>query len=856
MRFTHGGNLRALAQSAGCDLSEILDFSASINPFGPPEWLREEISRSVTGLAHYPDPECRELVESACARFCVEPAEVVAGNGSTEVLFALARALRPNRALIPVPAYTDYARACLAAGVHVHDLALSPEDGFAPDFQAIGREIQPGDAVFLGRPNNPTGIGFSRCGLQALAEDNPCATFIIDEAFIDFTGRRSLIAERPENVVVVYSLTKMFAIPGLRVGLGFMAHETAEGVRRAILPWSVGSTAQAVGSRALADTEFVARSRDGVGELRAGLAARLRELPGLSVYPGEANYLLCRLEGRDAGGVAESLLHRHRIAVRVCDDFVGLGSGWIRLAVRSGAENERLVLALGEVLGGQGRAARPTRRKIPAIMVQGTGSNAGKSVIAAALCRILQQDGLNPAPFKAQNMSLNSFVTRDGREMGRAQVTQAAACRREPDARMNPVLLKPGSDIGSQVIVMGRHVGNMSVAEYTAYKPEAWKIVTEAYASLSSEAGAMVLEGAGSPAEINLKAHDIVNMRMAEHAGAAVLLAGDIDRGGVFAHFTGTMELLSERERALVGGFVINRFRGDETLLDSALADITRRTGKPFFGVLPYVFDLGLPEEDSVTFKDAPSSESRAADRPVTVALVDLPRISNFTDMDALRAEPDVHVRVVRRAKDLDEADPPDALVIPGSKSVAHDLEHLRREGVAQKISALAGKCEIVGLCGGYQMLGRRISDHGGLESVQKSVPGMGLLPVETELAPGKTLARVQAEYVATGEAMRGYEIHHGQTRALDGAVLAVRASDGRAVGHADATGMVWGTYLHGAFDADAFRRSFVNRLRRRKGLGPIHGGTAFGVEAALDSLAGLVRDRLDMQRIYNLMGL
>jgi cobyric acid synthase CobQ/L-threonine-O-3-phosphate decarboxylase len=853
MRFTHGGNLRALAERAGCAPEDILDFSASINPLGPPEWLREELSRAVSGLAHYPDPDCVELVRSACARFGVDAAEVVCGNGSTEALFALLRALGPERALIPVPAYTDYARASLAAGVEVAEFAMDESSGFAWDFEALSRAVKPGDAVFLGRPNNPTGAGFSRRAFLDLAAAHPRATFIVDEAFIDFTARRSIAPERPDNAVVLYSLTKMFSVPGLRVGLGFAEPGAAARIRGEIPPWSVSSLAQAAGARALTDAGFVQASRRRLRGAAAKLARDLRAL-GAEVLPSEANFMLFRFEGRDAAGLADELLLRRRIAVRACGDFGGLGPEWLRVAVRTGEENAGLVEALAEALGAPEPRVRKKRRT-PAIMVQGAGSNAGKSVIAAALCRILLQDGLSPAPFKSQNMSLNSFVTRDGREMGRAQAVQAAACRLAPDSRMNPVLLKPGSDTGSQVIVMGRPVGRMNVAEYLAYKPEAWKAAAAAYDELAAEYGVMVLEGAGSPAEINLKSHDIVNMRMAGYAGARVLLAADIDRGGVFAQFAGTMELLSERERGMVGGYVINRFRGDETLLAPALAAIARRTGTPFLGVLPYVEDLGLPEEDSVSFKDGfPDGSGEGA--AIDVALIDLPRISNFTDMDALRAEPDVRVRVVRRAADLDPADPPDALVIPGSRSVAHDLDRLRQEGLDERIAALAGKSEIVGLCGGYQMLGTRILDPGGLESDRGSVPGLGLLPIESELAAGKTLAQAEAAHVPTGEAVRGYEIHHGVTRAHAGAVPVLTSPDGRVIGHANEDGLVWGTYLHGVFDAGGFRRAFVNRLRRRKGLVEIAEPAAFDLDAALDRLAALVRERLDMERIYGLIGI
>lgn len=315
----------------------------------------------------------------------------------------------------------------------------------------------------------------------------------------------------------------------------------------------------------------------------------------------------------------------------------------------------------------------------PALMLQGTSSNAGKSILTAAFCRILLQDGYRVAPFKAQNMALNSHVTADGLELGRAQAVQAAACRLDVDVRMNPVLLKPNSDTGSQVVVMGRPVGNMRVREYMAYKPVAFDAARAAYDSLAADVDVMVLEGAGSPAEVNLKAHDIVNMAMARHAEAKVLLVGDIDRGGVFASLVGTMELLDPWERDLVAGFVLNKFRGDATLLSPAYDVVTGRTGKPFLGVVPWLHDLGLPDEDSVSFRE--TLAGRAPDVPagggmLDIVLVDLPHISNFTDLDALRREPDVAVRVVRSPEQLGS---PDAIILPGSKNTLGD------RGITQK---------------------------------------------------------------------------------------------------------------------------------------------------------------------------
>jgi adenosylcobyric acid synthase len=494
----------------------------------------------------------------------------------------------------------------------------------------------------------------------------------------------------------------------------------------------------------------------------------------------------------------------------------------------------------------------------PAIMFQGTSSNAGKSVLAAGFCRMLLQDGFRPAPFKSQNMSLNSFVTLDNGEMGRAQVTQAQACGLEPDVRMNPVLLKPSSDVGSQVIIMGRPVGVMRVREYVDYKPEAFAAAREAYAELAEGHDVMVLEGAGSPAEVNLKAHDIVNMNMAAYAGATVLLVGDIDRGGVFAHLVGTMALLEAWERELVAGFVLNRFRGDPSLLDPALEITTRRTGKPFFGVVPHIPDLGLPEEDSVSFKQARPSKARNGEH-IHVVLVDIPHISNFTDMDALAAEPDVWCGVAREARDLDTDPLPDAVILPGSKNTIQDLLHLRESGMAEAILALArsGRTEIVGICAGFQMLGERIADPLGLESGTPTVDGLGLLPLVTELAREKHLTRTTARHAASCLTLQGYEIHHGRTVLLEGAAASpcLVQEDGSILGHG--SGLVWGSYLHGVFDDDRFRRWFVDGLRERKGLAPLDRVVApYSIEPALDRLARTMREHLDWRSIYSLLGL
>ncbi len=528
-------------------------------------------------------------------------------------------------------------------------------------------------------------------------------------------------------------------------------------------------------------------------------------------------------------------------------------------AVRAGRENKLLDDTPQDPLRVErSPASARTRRaaRARALMFQGTSSNAGKSVLTAALCRILLQDGVRVAPFKAQNMSLNSFVTRDGGEMGRAQVVQAQACRLDPDVRMNPILLKPSSGTGSQVILRGQPLGNMQPRQYGDYNREAFAAVTECYDSLASEFDVIVLEGAGSPGEVNLKQRDIVNMRMARHAEAPVLLVGDIDRGGVYAAFVGTMAVLDEWERALVAGFVVNRFRGDAALLEPAHDYMLSHTGRPVLGVVPFLTDLNLPEEDSVEFKNHAFDPvgAPAADQ-VHVAVVDLPHISNFTDLDALRLEPDVHLSIARSPGDLRGAD---AVILPGSKNVIADLMELREHGLVDALLALhaKGQAEVVGICGGYQMLGERIRDPHGVESDAGTVPGLSLLPVTTELAADKTLTRAVGTHCESGCGVRGYEIHHGQTGGTEHGPL-LQLIDGGEDGCVSADGRVWGTYLHGIFDADEFRRWFIDRLRVRRGLPP-HGKVqiCYDIEPALDRVAQVVRASLDMERVYRLLGL
>lgn len=895
----HGGNVHGLARKLGLRIGELLDFSANINPLGPPEWLRPLISREVENLAHYPDPFASALVDAIADRYRVPAESVLVANGTTELLYQLPRLLGRDRAIIPCPSYIDYARVMDLAGMDVQPLLLSSEQGFVLDLGELDRLLTGGELVVIGTPSNPTGTLVVSDALIALAGAHPATLFLVDEAFLDFVEGGTSVASGADNILSLHSLTKFYAIPGLRLGFGIFPPAIAGLLRDHLPPWTVNTLAQAVGVRALSDREYGTKSRAVCQRLRSGLIRELRRIPALQVFDSVANYLLVRLvDGCAAEPMARRLLER-RIMIRTCANYVGLDRSYFRVAVRTEPENRVLLQALDQILqphpvtsaskfprrGGAGwdNGGQPVKRsrsplspfpvraekssggsrgffqrpsalkRARPLMFQGTSSNAGKSVLTAAFCRILLQDGVRVAPFKAQNMSLNSFVTLDGLEMGRAQVVQAQAARLDPDVRMNPVLLKPNSDTGSQVVIRGRPVGNMDVMAWLRYKDVARRAAHAAYDSLASEYEVILLEGAGSPGEVNLKRHDIVNMGMARHAQAPVLLVGDIDRGGVYASFVGTMEVLNQWERALVAGFVVNRFRGQASLLQSAHDYVLAHTGREVLGVVPYLKDLGLPEEDSVSFKDGLFRGERPTGEHVEIVVIGLPHISNFTDIEPLAAEPDVHLRVVERAEQLGR---PQAIILPGSKNVIHDQMALVSSGLAAAIRqrALEG-CEIVGICGGYQILGTTIEDPLAIESDQGACNGLGLLAMTTVLAADKRLTRQQGVHGASGLPVYGYEIHHGRTRSDLPPVLFF--DDGGSCGAGDAGGRVWGSYLHGIFDSDPFRRWFVNRLRQGKGLTPLSGIPApYDLEPAFDRLAAIVRESVDMNRIHRLLGL
>ncbi len=488
-------------------------------------------------------------------------------------------------------------------------------------------------------------------------------------------------------------------------------------------------------------------------------------------------------------------------------------------------------------------------------MIQGTASHVGKSVLTAGFCRLFARRGLSVAPFKAQNMALNSYVTLDGGEIGRSTAFAARAAGIEPTIEMNPVLLKPSSETGCQVVLLGKPVRAMDTPEYYQYQRTVLPVIESSLLLLRQLFDIVVMEGAGCPAEINLMDRDIANMKAAAIADAPVLLVGDIERGGVFASLYGTLALLPPDDRWRIKGLVINKFRGDPSLLSSGLAFLERECGVPVLGVLPYLRDLVVEEEDSVSLDESVCDE-RASDTQASISVIKLPHISNFTDFDPLRREPGMHIRYVGSVKNWGS---PDLVILPGTKSTMHDLDWMRQTGLADRLMRFAGSGgKVLGICGGFQMLGRTIEDVCGIESRSTTVAGLGLLDVETRFVPQKTLRRVSAcgcnGWIA-GARFAGYEVHQGIAfagRVLPFAAIEDGALDGMLDGAVGDTGLVAGTYVHGLFDSPQTRAA----LRRWLGVPERRVDVSSNEpESVFDRLADCLEQNLDIGRVLDMIG-
>ncbi|TGJ99483.1 cobyric acid synthase [Leptospira semungkisensis] len=856
----HGGNLERMANLAGVSSSEILDFSANLNPLGFPDWVRPLIHSKISDLAFYPDPNYTQTKKALQEFWDIPTNEIVLGNGASELIYAFPKILNFDLAILGTPSYLDYKKAIEIANIPIRSLEFKKEEEY--NFNPIELEEillenkNRSNLIILGHPNNPTGKLLDKDSVIKIASAHPNSFFLIDESFIDFYGdEASFRKHRTDNIAVLWSLTKILALPGLRLGVLLANPKISEQISKQIPDWNVNTLSASVLERFGRDKDFILETRKKVSEWKTSLQEELRKLEIFKVYASNANFLLLEIldDFISSEDLTRRMLKEFGIGIRSCDNFEGLGKHHIRVAIRTPEENARLIDAFASVFQKKNNRTPKNKRK-PALMLQGTASNVGKSILTTALCRILTQDGLRIAPFKSQNMALNSFVTYDGAEIGRAQALQAQACKIQADYRMNPILLKPSSEKDSQVILNGKPVDAMDFREYMKFKASAFNEVKKSYDSLSEEFDLVVLEGAGGISEVNLKEKDIVNMRMAEYAKAKVLLIGNIDHGGVFGSFVGSMETLSEWERKLVAGFIINRFRGIKQLLDPGIQYLEETTGKKVFGIVPFLNHLGLPEEDSLEFKSGSLNDNSPLGDRIDIALIDTPRISNHTDLDALRIEPDVRVRIVTRREELGS---PDVIILPGSKNVITDLDYLKESGIFEDILNFhkEGKTEIIGICGGYQMLGQSVHDPFKIESNRGSASGLGLIEIRTTLEKEKYLKQTEGYHLPSKKKVIGYEIHHGVTQANSNLQILFQNSMGEAIGHEGISENIWGTYLHGVFDEDEFRRWFLDRIRVKKGMRPFEKVQAkYELETNLDRLAKEVRESLDMDMIYRIL--
>ncbi len=697
----HGGDFFGISIASGLPEASIIDASANINPLGPPDWLDAAFMQGRLDSGRYPDPEYRELKSIASSFLKVDKDSLVFGNGADELMFALARLAAKRRplasAIVEEPSYASYRDASLLAGLKIISVkaqipqaALASIAASVPSVPGAGKAEKElaeqeaftrlasamqaagtGSILWLGTPNNPTGImppGWPHI-LPKLAGSFPEHYIAVDEAFADLctapgngepgqgNSALDLFAKQGlKNIIILRSMTKFWAIPGLRLGYAIAAPELAIALREELPNWPLNSVAEAAARLAFADPKAEERRMQTlsfVSQERKRMAAELAKIKGLTALSSDTNYYLVKVAKEAGSGSSLAMrLAEMGIGIRRCENFYGLGSAYIRIAVRTEKENSAILEALGTLLGPEerveekpltppsaGHRARPCAK---ALMIQGCSSGAGKSIITAAFCRIFRDMGIRLAPYKAQNMSGFSAKL-DGRlEISQAQAIQAMAAGLEPEARMNPLLLKPKSDYSSDVYLMGKHFASLGAKDYYALNSMMKDAARAAYDSLASDYELVILEGAGSPAEINLKARDFVNMGAAIYADAKVLLVGDIDRGGVFASFIGHTACFLPMELKLLAGFVVNKFRGDPALLGDAFNMTKERTGHPVLGCIPMIKNLAIPEEDDGLLQAQKEKQAAKSANPANELDAELSRLAAIVkanvDMPAILA--------------------------------------------------------------------------------------------------------------------------------------------------------------------------------------------------------------------------
>lgn len=873
--YEHGGNLQKIFKTENPqELNGVLDFSSNINPLGFPGEIKFSLLNQLNSISRYPDPDSSAFLMAAAKRYQVRPENILPVNGASEAFFTLINILPPKKVILVTPSYSDYERAAKSADRAVEYYELKEAQNFALNTQDFsnylkeksqGPEQEEGAIVIFGQPNNPTGSITPPDDLLGLIHQFPQHFFIIDEAFMDFVEpalNNRLAGVILPNLITVLSLTKMYAIAGLRAGLAIGHQQWIQKAKSRQSSWPLNNLAQEAGVLALQDVSFAEKSRQFVGQEKQYLLSGLSKISGLKVFPSKANFLLIKIhEPHEPEELFEFLL-KQKILLRKCENFKGLSKYFFRLAVLGRQDNDSLLFYLNQFFNKEKTAEFPAgfhqKKKKPALMILGTGSNVGKSLMATALCRIFFKEGFKVYPFKAQNMSLNSCVTAKGHEMSRAQHLQALAARVEPDVMMNPVLLKPVNKASSQIILMGKATGNQSYGDYRRQKEKIWQSITSAYDKLSADADLMILEGAGSPVEMNLKNDEVVNMRMAEYAGAKALLVGNINYGGIFASFAGTLMLLSPAERSRIIGLVINQFRGNAGLFLEGQKLLEEICQTKVLGTIPFSENLRLPDEDSLAFSERWSKKS--GPKSLRISVIKLPHISNFTDLDPFYGQSEVEVDFIDRPPETTSGQKPDALILPGSKNVMEDMAWLNASGLSGYIKHLRqnGQTEIVGLCGGFQILGDTIEDPQGIESGRQKIDGLGILNIRTRLGTDKILKKVSCRHQPSGIKVSGYEIHHGQTEGGERVIMESTSAELKNIitGCAAKDGMTWGTYLHGIFDDDQFRQWFLNGLLSRKNQPALSSLNPYHLESAIEDFANSVAQHLDLDFIRQAIGL
>ena len=802
------------------------NFSSNIFSHVNLDALKTFLATRLDAIGSYPEPDAGALVKLIAERCGIAPECVLVTNGATEAIYLIAEShslsLGEGQGTFTVqhPTFSEYESACRM-------FKLNPRP--FGDRQGVA-------ICWLCNPNNPTGAVMSKTEVLESAEKYPL--LVLDQSYEDYTREPLLTAVEAVtagNILQLHSLTKAFCIPGLRVGYVVGAALLIDRLRQHQRPWSVNSLAIE------AATWLIKHQTKVVPDLPAYLeeAQRLRNglnaLPDITVEPTQTNFMLCRIDGTTAAELKERLARRHGILIRDASNFQGLTPHHFRVAAQTKEEDDLLLRVLSEEHQSPANPETGTSRLHP-LMLVGTGSDVGKSVLATALCRIFRQDGYKPAPFKAQNMALNSYATPDGLEIGRAQAVQAEAAGIPCHTDMNPLLLKPNSDNTSQVVLHGKPIGNKSAYDYwknnsqfSIFNSQLRKEVCDAFDRLAAQYNPIVMEGAGSVSELNLRDTDLVNLPMARYANADVILVADIDRGGVFASVYGSIALQTPEDRARIRGIIINKFRGDLRLFDKGRKMLEELCGVPVLGVIPYFKDIHIEEEDSVALK---IKNEKIKNEGVRVAVVLLQHISNFTDFNVLERDPRVNLFYTNNVEDLQRAD---MIILPGTKSTIDDLLELRRNGCAQAIirAHRDGKT-VIGICGGYQMLGQTVCDPDGIEGAVSSLPGLGLLPIHTTMTPEKTTRQVSFQF--NGCECQGYEIHQGVSDA-DQPILQ--------------SGHCIGTYIHGFLD----NAPVIDYLLKDKAVGaaPVQSYAAFK-EEQYNRLADHIRQHLDINKLYQII--